>query len=334
MNDLLTSDIEYTIVLVSLLICFVFGLKKRPAEIKIGALAIDKQFSICIKGIACVFILLGHWGQHNNFNGTIPWGISKIVWLSTANIALVWFMFFSGYGLSLKNVNKEEIPKSLGRRCLNIYLPLILTATCSTIVGLLLNFDLSDKVKILRDCLGLWDWYVFCILIFYSLFYASSFIAQSYKINHTIILTIFLTAYFLIAYPSFGPENAHWYRFPWAFLLGHIVAVNKRNSIYVNVICLAALLLCFFFLKDNIMIACSLIAIFLIYIFSVINRKYEYRGKSLIFLGGLSYFFYLSHNRMGYPLMSFIGTEYIIIWITITIIVSFMLKKLYSIINK
>ena len=47
--------------------------------------------SQALKGIACVFILMGHWGQRK-FDIDMPWGISKVVWQTTATTALVWFM--------------------------------------------------------------------------------------------------------------------------------------------------------------------------------------------------------------------------------------------------
>lgn len=326
----INSDIEYVIILLFILICFAFGLKPKETNINTKPLIIDKNFSISIKGIACVFILLGHWGQRNNFDISMPWGISKIVWLTTANIALVWFMFFSGYGLSLKCVENKDIFKVWWNRVKKIYMPLLLTSICATILGLAFNFDLTNPIQLIKSTFGLFDWYVFCILIFYSLFYISLFISNKVNINQTAILTFLLIIYFLIAYRCFGAENAHWYRFPWAFLLGHVIAMNKMNKSKFNFICLVILLLCFFSLKDKLILSCSLLAVLSLGVFSYINRKYEFEGEALIFLGGISYFFYLGHSRIAYKILLQTGFKSIILWILISILISYFLSFVYQ----
>ena len=79
-------------------------------------LTIDLNMSKAMKGIACVFILLGHYGQRKAALMPDAGFISKAVWMSTANIGLVWFMFFSGYGLSLKHMEKSEIMRKWWNR--------------------------------------------------------------------------------------------------------------------------------------------------------------------------------------------------------------------------
>ena len=67
---------------------------------------IDLQMSYVIKGLACLLILLGHYANMRispNFSV-----ISKIVWMFSSNVALTWFMFFSGYGMSLKRIKQGD----------------------------------------------------------------------------------------------------------------------------------------------------------------------------------------------------------------------------------
>lgn len=101
-------DIEYIIIIVVLISVFFIGLKSRSIEYDKLYLpfVIDKQMAVALKGLACVLILLGHWRQRK-FDVDMPWGVSKVVWNTTANIGLVWFMFFSGYGMSLKKGTEE-----------------------------------------------------------------------------------------------------------------------------------------------------------------------------------------------------------------------------------
>lgn len=333
-SELLIFDIEYVIILIALLFFFTRGLKRRQICLNTNLLTIDKEFTVCIKAVGCIFILLGHWGQRNNFDIFMPWGISKVVWLTTANIALVWFMFFSGYGLSCKVVPQKEIFKLWKSRIIKIYAPLLLSCVCATIMGLIIEFDAIASVSLIKKTLGLWDWYVFCILIFYSLFYISLYVSNKFLINHTLLLTIFFVVYFIIAYLYFGMDKAHWFRYPWVFLLGHIVCIYRQNDSKINIFCFCVLLLCFLFLKDVLMICCSIIAVVFLCIFSVINRKYEYRGRVLLFLGGLSYFFYLSHIRIGYEVLCYTRIDSICLWILITVLVSYLLNVIYLYLKK
>lgn len=198
-----------------------------------------------MKGIACVFILLGHYGQRKAALMPDAGFISKAVWMSTANIGLVWFMFFSGYGLSLKHMEKGEIMGKWWNRLKKVYLPLLFTSLISIGAYALLpmKFDaamskklwLVDEIAAIHQgnfmgwfpsAFGWLDWYVFCIMIFYTLFYLSYFIMKKTGWNQTLVLSFLMVAYFVWAYKVFGTPAAHWYRFIWTFLLGHIIANN------------------------------------------------------------------------------------------------------------
>lgn len=99
------SDIENIIIVSILSSLFLFSLKKRKESKPLEFLVIEKDYSLVLKGIACVFVLMGHY-----VNLTFPivshGYLSKFVYATTANIGLTWFMFFSGYGLSLKECKR------------------------------------------------------------------------------------------------------------------------------------------------------------------------------------------------------------------------------------
>ena len=61
-----------------------------------------KQMNTLLKGIACIMIIMSHYVTM--YYGTIhAHGVVYYTQIYTANIALVWFMYSSGYGLALKN---------------------------------------------------------------------------------------------------------------------------------------------------------------------------------------------------------------------------------------
>lgn len=203
-------DIEYIIIIVVLISVFFIGLKSRSIEYDKLYLpfVIDKQMAVALKGLACVLILLGHWGQRK-FDVDMPWGVSKVVWNTTANIGLVWFMFFSGYGMSLKKGTEEVGLDRWWHRMKKIYVPLFFVSVISVVLYVILpdcfsigeikqlwipetihqlhNFSMSDMLSIIKNMLGWGDWYVACILMFYTIFYFAVYISCKYKLNTTIL---------------------------------------------------------------------------------------------------------------------------------------------------
>ncbi len=98
------NNIEFIVLIVMMLLLFLFGLRKREAIIVGKYTGIDLPMSTALKGIACVLILMGHFAARKfTLGDTTP--INRLVYLTTANIALALFMYFSGYGLSLKKPN-------------------------------------------------------------------------------------------------------------------------------------------------------------------------------------------------------------------------------------
>ena len=95
---MIISDIEFILVLGLVFILFLKGLRKRTVPESIFRL--DKSMSVGLKGFSCILILIAHFYNmyHWNDNHSISWlHFSKICGNFSANIALVIFMFISGY---------------------------------------------------------------------------------------------------------------------------------------------------------------------------------------------------------------------------------------------
>lgn len=312
-------------------------------------MAIDLNMSHAMKGIACIFILLGHYGQRKSDQILDVGLITKAVWMSTANIGLVWFMFFSGYGLSLKHMEKNEVIGKWWKRLKKVYLPLLFTCVIATFIYALLpvKFDAETSktlwivpqiAAIHNGYLSVWlpgmfgwlDWYVFCIMIFYTLFYISYYIMKKSGRNQTLILSIMMVGYFAWAYKVFGPPAAHWYRYIWTFLLGHVIARTKElDKSYTLLVLLPFITLTL--IEGKGIMAGYLIAIYSLVIVSIINRYFEVKKHSvMMFLGNISYFYYLCHVRIGYQLMTYMGINDLILWSLLTTIIAWLLKLGYD----
>lgn len=356
MSFMTITDIEY--IGISILLLALFGTGLRPVRKesnirkgKVPLISVDLNMSIAMKGIACVLVLMGHYATLC-LPADLPWGISKIFKLFTANIALFWFMFFSGYGLSLKtnnNFSPNEIVHKWGNRIKKIYIPLLITCIITTLLYFVFPFkegltggfenvhNLNQEAILptIKNTLGLWDWYVLCIFFFYTFFYLSSFIERRCHVNQTIILWGLLAVYLIVAIPVCGYSLAHYYRYCWAFFCGHIVArwnVLPNRLLALIGCCLLAVSLLF---EDSIASSVRFfvaygIALVIIYFMALINCKYEMRGKMILFLGEVSYFYYLAHIRIGYFALSYFNMSDLVVWTVISFLVATLLTVSYN----
>lgn len=358
---LTTTDIEYLLILLVLAVLFVIGLKpkdKSSASIGIGGgrlFQVDLNMSNAMKGIACVLILMGHWGTLT-FPSDTPWGISRIISEISANMALFWFMFFSGYGLSCKTYQKNVCTSNLWfNRCKKVYLPLLATCVTTTIVYAVWpfredsvfvpnhmvaihNLNSDNVVSVLLPTIGWIDWYVLCILYFYSFFYISLWAEKRFHIKQTYLLFLLLLMYLLVAIPGYGYEKAHYYRYPWVFFFGHIIAKwDTYNTKKWPVIC--CIILSVTLILENGMkipniilndVPYAIATIILLFV-SIINRKYQMQGRAMLLLGSISYFFYLSHERITYFIITNLRLSDVIIWTLSSVIIAYLLNFSYKV---
>ena len=179
-------DIEYLLIIAVFAVLLICSLSKRTVALQ-GEFTIDINMSQAMKGMACVMILMGHWGQRR-FVTEQPLGVSWAIQHFLATIALVWFMFFSGYGLSLKTMkDNENIIFIWLRRIKKVYLPLLFCCIICTIgyaflpsvysldefeqlwvskdIYYLHHLSLDSLNNIWPHMLGWKDWYVLCIRV-------------------------------------------------------------------------------------------------------------------------------------------------------------------------
>lgn len=116
------NDIEFLVLLALMAFFFLTGLKKRDKALEGRFTGIDLPMTTALKGIACVLILMGHFVSRR-MGIEEQTRISMLVYRTTANVALAVFMFFSGYGLSVKRTSGGGI-YCLGKEGLKKYMSL------------------------------------------------------------------------------------------------------------------------------------------------------------------------------------------------------------------
>lgn len=358
MSDIvLQTDIEYSIILIILAIFFVLGLKKKDKRQQFYPFSVDKDFSTAIKGIACVMILLGHYGKRAfGYDMPLPWGISRVVFMSAGNIALVWFMFFSGYGLSLKEDNKiVSIGKTWIQRVWKVYRPYLLVVIFASIICFFLpeKFSLDEMRSRIMSTKPYYmhhlsetltpsyiygliihsSWYVECIIWFYSIYYLSTWLSRKSNFNKTIVLSILMLGYLVGAYYYYGPQEAHYYRYPCVFLAGHIVVRWREAKWYGNALAALAILLNLWLIGIW-YVVWFIVALVGLLFFSIINTRYIVTGKRILLLGAISYFFYLSHVGISWTLLCYADIKSCLAWTALTTIVAYLLYMIDSSLDK
>ena len=192
------------------------------------------------------------------------------------------------------------------------------------------NFSPEYLKTLLPHLFGWKDWYVFCILIFYSFFYLSQSLTRSNPANQTWVLWLMMVAYFVFAYFYFGKAEAHWYRYCWAFFLGHVhgkmVQNGKTNK--WDILMLVGLLATIV-LESRYMVISYFIAMLVVVVCAILNKSLTMNSSLLAFMGSISYFFYLSHGRISGTIMVYSGLYSVIFWVSLTIVFSYLLRKVH-----
>lgn len=291
---------------------------------------LSPQVSNALKGFSAILIICHHWCLYNLHTISDPNILERILpWLG-GTFALVVFLFLSGYGITR---SEEKSPNSIEhyakKRVWKIYKPAFIIYL---ITALVYSFGLSFPVDanaikdnwlngfivdwsnhdISAGLLFQWfvtklDWYVFTTIVLYVIFYVSY---HSIRINSKnaaykrVVLTICLIAiYYVIARYVFGASLAHYYRNLWAFLLGVILGLKpnllKRYMFWI----FCGLILTYNLVQEGIFYEfASLLALGTLLFFGITNKKYNVNSRLFVYLGGISYYLYLSH-RMFYNVL-------------------------------
>lgn len=343
-------DYEHIAILLVLTILFIIGLKKLPQKKQCQGFVLDRDFSGALKGIGAVMILMGHFAvMQIGYSEGDPKSINWIVSWSTANIALVWFMFISGYGLTVskKTITNHFITGAI--RISKVFLPMLFVFVVSLLLYAILPYpyteetvralaipaeigmipnDIAGNIVFIGGGIIRWYWYPWCAIMLYVCYYVADYISSKFQLNKSWTLLFVLALYYIGAFMILGPSLAHYYRLVWAFFFGHLfvrwVAQPKWQTYTMALIALST-----FAFEGKFMILSFIIAIAVILISSKLNKQYEFQGKWLINLGVLSYFYYLCHRRIVWPVMCEFDCHDVLVWSLISLIVAFVLHAIY-----
>ena len=292
---------------------------------------LSSSVSMALKGIAAVVIICHHYSlyrfdfvDHNLFTSLIA--------RNGGNFALVIFLFLSGYGVTKSEIARPNTPRSfLNRRIWKVLKPcLIIYAITFLAYYYFFPFQISQEdiahnhlnpfiadISAHNISLGLivdWffvkmDWYVYTTLVMYLFFFLTTIV---YKGNDEtafrkrIYLLIGITAvYYIICCPIYTHNLAHYYRNLWAFVLGVVFGykpdILKGNKFW-GIIFVVLLTLFNWFREGYLYAGAALIALGVLLLIGMTNKRYDINSGFLLFIGGISYYLYLCH-RMFYNVL-------------------------------
>lgn len=188
-----------------------------------------------IKGIFILLIFLTHSLQYIKASGYVFSGIDTLtqaILQFIGQLVVVMFLFYSGYGVAVQVGKKgEPYVKQMPRHrilktllnfdiavCLFILLDLILSRPL-TISQILLSFVAWDSV-------GNSNWYIFIIILCYSLTYLANRISSNPKVVGGVILSLCLFTMFILSFV----KGTWWYDTILAYPTGYIYA-NYRQQV-------------------------------------------------------------------------------------------------------
>ena len=294
--------------------------------------ALNKKQTTCINGIFVVFVFLSHFGQYE----AMPW---NGILLAIGQLMVAPFLFFSGYGImeQIQKRGDKYIDGMPRKRILKFYIHFCMALA----IYLVLSFVLGKKYSLSRillsftgwSSIGNSNWYVFAILIMYSIVY----ISFKYFKKQSLNVCIFLTLLYIVVMKETKGQD-WWYNIIFCFPAGmvlskykdRICSVIQKPVFFVSMLVLALVL----YLISFSVIAYEVIAITLCFLIVDICAHKEIKNSLFHFLGQYVFEIYIL-QRISMNLFNgyLDGWVYLIMCMLVTLILAYCFKKLEAVID-
>lgn len=255
-----------------------------------------------MKGLFALLVVLVHFSQRMSNPGIME------SFQSPGYLAVGGFFFLSGYGVYSSYLkNQEHLFRKTVKRIIYIYKPLVFITVIYLLISVFYFNERHSIIDILLNIMNIRQidgitWYLLIMVYFYIIFY----IAYGYfeKKNGTKVIFL-LSLFYLIVAIYIKEKEIWWYNTTFLFYIG--VIFKKKEEIIkkifykreivvflMGLILLAGQLMLF---KDNV-ITQSIITIFFVLSFMILNFKIKYNSKVFTVLGIISYEIYLVHMKL------------------------------------
>ena len=294
--------------------------------------SLSKDASTCLKGLACLLIVLHHWcARLNGIGYSNP--IIDLISLRGGITGVAIFFFLSSYGLTRSQIkHRDSFLSFLKKRFIKVIIPLLVT----NILWFVIRHEDKEFVYSLLQILNIHHrldgvtWFCNVIIICYLLFYVS-FLAKTVwgKIFCNWALMIALAVLIAILWP----DDPFLVYSLVAFPIGFTIALQQermksKSLVYGVCISVLTVLGCMAIMAGqykNLLVAnmyCTLGLLIMLIIWVVYSSRSRksflglkvYIKSFLLWVGAYSYEIYLLHNKF----LVFHGDYKMTIWYPIT----------------
>lgn len=277
--------------------------------------SLSKDASTCLKGLACLLIVLHHWCSGLSGIGYDGF-LVKLFTHAGGITGVAVFFFLSSYGLSRsQQIKKDTLKSFFTKRLVRVYIPLVMT----NVLWLMLRYDGQDLLQTvlqilnLKDLLDIVTWFCNVIIVCYIIFYVSNLLANNWA---KLLCNWALTLALAVLLSKLWPKYPCYVYSLIAFPLGATVAILQDKmkccklltTIFVPSMALLGILVWCLPENRNLVIAnlyCCVIILCLVFIVLWVQRSEssvlaDVIGlfvKPISFIGLYSYEIYLLHNK-------------------------------------
>ncbi|URZ00240.1 hypothetical protein CLAUR_002280 [Clostridium felsineum] len=302
---------------------------------------LSKKSTDCIKGLSILVIILHHISLKMQ-----PVGFMAI-YTCFGHIAVSTFLFFSGYGLMVSKLRKENYLKNFfSKRLSKVYLPFVIINGITIVIAALVlhaKFNLKDVLLYLSgiQLIDSTQWFVIAILVFYLCFYICFKFFKPIIAQHILLFLTFVYFFFMI----FTGFREWWFNTAFSFPIGVYVAINyttisnflKKNYILTLIPNLIGFLVFFalaHMIPSSIMplyqTITSVIFVLLVLLFLL---KFKISSPPLLFIGAISYEMYLVHMKVLVAYFTAVhikGSYSVYLYLVLVVLISFAFNKLFN----
>lgn len=327
--------------LLFILILILWGIKFKEKDDYIS-----KERCNSIKGIFILIIVLGHSMQYISDCGYKYEGMDMLVsflYYRIGQMAVVMFLFYSGYGVSLSIRKKgETYVNGMPRRRL---LTTLISFDVAVLAFIVLNLIISQPMTISQIALSFtgWDsvgnsnWYIFDILLCYAASYVVAKCAKGKNFGQWLLLLMAVCMLMLSLF-----KDLYWYNTLLAYPAGaifaeqqHKIVVILRKYYYFFLIVLSGLfVVSFYHLPEMRGIADNIASVCFALIIVMLNMKIVIGNPVLRWCGDHLFPLYIYQRLPMIVMYECIGTDFVkhnaLLFVFISLVTTCAIAHLYK----
>lgn len=192
-----------------------------------------------VKGVFIILVFISHINIYIQGSGYSISSIGDALYFQIISffgqLIVVMFLFFSGFGImeSYKHKGSQYLKDFPKKRIITTLLNFDIAVCFYIILNLIIGKEMTiDQVFLSMttwSSIGNSNWYIFCILLCYSLAFLCLFIGEKLNLNNQYVILIIFVSTAIIAYLLSFLKEPWWYNTIMCFPFGMLYSYNKTS---------------------------------------------------------------------------------------------------------